>query len=123
MAVVRARCCERLGTTAIDGDSGGEFFLLGLCSLLDVLLDRPMDAVLKQLSLPPRTLEALAGTPGRTRTLLDAVIAYERGDWGTAAAAGAAVGLDLADLSAAYKDAVAWAHGMDTRGSATGGSR
>jgi c-di-GMP-related signal transduction protein len=115
MAVVRARCCERLGTQAVDTEGGGEFFLLGLCSLLDVLLERPMDAVLASLSLPPRTLNALSGHAGPVRSLLDAVIAYERAEWETAAAAATAIGIPAPELAAAYADAVTWAEGLDAK--------
>lgn len=38
VALIRGRCCELLGTAAI-GAAGADFFLLGLCSLLDAMLN------------------------------------------------------------------------------------
>ncbi len=107
MSIVRARCCELL-----DASVENDGFLLGLCSLLDVLLGQPLAGLLAQLPLSEHTRQALAGTPNTRRQLLDCVVAYEQGQWEACDNLAWSVGLDPARLPAAYKEAHAWAHGL-----------
>ncbi|MEQ1760211.1 MAG: HDOD domain-containing protein [Vicinamibacterales bacterium] len=109
MAAVRARCCEKLGAKVLGVESSGALFLLGLCSMLDVLLERPMEDVLRAVSLPERTTDALRGYANAERTLLDAVIAYERGDWEQAASTCCQLGIRVSDIPPVYAEALAWA--------------
>jgi len=113
MAVVRGRCCEALGQSLYGEGHGGEFFLLGLCSLLEVLLERPMTDVLQAIALPERIAAGLLNHPGPPRSLLDAVIAYERGQWDAAGTACTALGIPPGTLALAYTSALTWARSLD----------
>jgi EAL and modified HD-GYP domain-containing signal transduction protein len=110
MASVRGRFCELL--TAKDDESGGESFLLGMCSLLDVILRQPMAAIVQDLPLAPATGDALLGRHNRLRDLLDCVIAYDRADWKTCFSLMDAAHFSPAALSAAHAEAVRWAHDL-----------
>lgn len=119
VALLRARCCELLGA-ALDGpEKGHGSFLLGLCSLLDVIIGRPMNEVLDEMPLGRETRSALLGQPNRDRQVLDAVVAYERGEWAHAAATLKPLGLSSDALPGAYSDALRWArelsHGPEPR--------
>lgn len=109
MTVIRARCCELIGQSLDRADHGAAYFLLGLCSLLDVLLGHSMDAVTKELPLDPEIHDALLGTENGARTALEAVIHYEQGRWDEAAVAASSIGLDADTLSDVYSDALGWA--------------
>jgi EAL and modified HD-GYP domain-containing signal transduction protein len=109
MSAVRARACEQL---AASGGDAGEAFLLGMCSLLDAILERPMAAILETLPVGAATRDALAGVENDRRRLLDCVIAYEAGDWNRCVMLAAAIGVDPARLQAAFGDALRWAHGL-----------
>ncbi len=109
LAVLRARCCELLGETQRHSTNGSDHFLLGLCSLLDVILGRPMDVALEDLPLSAETRAALLGAENPDRHMLDAVVAYERGAWEVAQQAAALGGIASRDLSDAYTGALAWA--------------
>jgi c-di-GMP-related signal transduction protein len=63
---------------------------------------------LETLPLAPEIAAALHGLPGRERSVLDAVIAYERGEWSEADGIAVALGLPAASLPAAYGDALRW---------------
>jgi c-di-GMP-related signal transduction protein len=108
LALVRARCCERVGELLGTPDTEG-FFLLGLCSLLDVILRRSMSVALTDMPLPAPVREALLGKRNSARTALDAVIAYERGEWDAAAIGARQIGLDSTVLPEIYGDGVRWA--------------
>jgi EAL and modified HD-GYP domain-containing signal transduction protein len=107
MTVLRARSCEMLGRGLGHSD---RYFLLGLCSLLDALLQHPLPEVIAGLPLDADTRDALLGHAGPARQVLDAVVAYERGAFADAMAIAAALGLDAGALPAAYAEALDWAH-------------
>ena len=106
-AIVRARCCELLDTS--DGNDG---FLLGLCSLLDVLLGHPLGELLTLLPLSDDTRLALGGASSPRRQLLECVVAYERGQWEACENLARSIGLDPVRLPAAYNQSMAWTNGL-----------
>ena len=59
----------------LSGAASGEPFLVGLCSLLDVILDRPMADAIAELPLSEAVREALLGGDNALRSVLDTVIA------------------------------------------------
>jgi EAL and modified HD-GYP domain-containing signal transduction protein len=80
VALLRARSCEVIGE-ASRASHAGELFLLGMCSTLDAILDQPMEQAIASLPLTPTVRDALLGTANELSTILDAVKAYEQGDW------------------------------------------
>jgi EAL and modified HD-GYP domain-containing signal transduction protein len=115
-AILRGRCCEVLGTAVRDPEYASALFLLGLCSLLDTMLERPMSAVVDGLPLNADTRKALLGDDNPERRLLDAVIACERGAWESAAEYAACLGISNGDLASAYADALRWGHDIARSG-------
>jgi c-di-GMP-related signal transduction protein len=109
VAIIRARCCEILGDRAVGPGRDSGLFLLGMCSLLDAMLGRPMPAALSDLPLAAEIRDALLGKPNPARTVLDVVIAYERGEFATAEAIATKLGLPADALVAAYEDALRYA--------------
>jgi EAL and modified HD-GYP domain-containing signal transduction protein len=80
IALIRARMCELLSVTnrAIDSNQA---FTTGLFSLLDAMLDLPMENLLDQMPLSLSIKLALLQREGPLGRLLDDVIRYERGEW------------------------------------------
>lgn len=109
MTVIRARCCELLGQAQDRADHGSGSFLLGLCSLLDVLLGHPMAQVTADLPLDPEIRDALLGESNPAKETLDAVVAYEQGRWDDATRLASGLGLAPEALTDAYADALGWA--------------
>ena len=108
VAILRARCCELLVDT-LPGADGSEFFMLGLCSLLHVMLGRPMAAAIADLPISAPVREALLGQSNVERGILDAVISYEQGDWRGAMDAAQEAGASPLRLSEAYAESLQWA--------------
>lgn len=108
LAVIRARCCEQIVSATAGPEMADECFLLGLCSLLDVMLGRPMSDVVETLPLSDEIRGALTGTPNTERALLDAVTVYERGDWSAASEAADRAEIGFDELRPAYEDALGW---------------
>ena len=109
-ALVRARCCELLGEHLTEADEAPELFLIGLCSLLDAMLGRPLEEAIADLPLSSAARSAVLGGERNTaRCVLDAVVAYENGLWDEAALASHGAGVTPALLADAYAGALRWA--------------
>ncbi len=108
-ALIRGRCCELLGEELREGDAAPDFFLIGLCSLLDVMLGQPMKDAIADLPLSPVARGALLGEQNAARALLDAVVAHEQGEWDDATSQTAGVGIDGHRLAQAYTSSLRWA--------------
>ena len=109
MATVRARTAELLAASVRTDDTTADAFLLGMCSLLDVMLGRPMPLIVAELPLEDETKRALCGEANPKRRLLDCVIAYERGDWTTCAELARSLRINPAVLPGATAEALRWA--------------
>lgn len=79
-SLVRARMCELVGESKGLGDKT-QFFTVGLLSILDALLDRPMEELLDQLPLTAPLKLALLYSEGKLGGVLQNVRLYERGEW------------------------------------------
>ena len=106
MALVRARFCELLAPSL--GASPDELYLLGLLSLLDVLLETPIESILEALPIDPEMKSALAGKPGELLRSLHLIRCLETCDWNECQATTRAAGLSDAAVSALYLEAVRW---------------
>jgi c-di-GMP-related signal transduction protein len=109
VAILRARCCELVGDQLAGVEEGQSFFLLGLCSLLDVVLGRPMKEALGEMPLPAVINDALLGEENQAKYVLDAVLAYEQGKWEEANQAMEKLRLSPDLMPAIYADALRWA--------------
>jgi EAL and modified HD-GYP domain-containing signal transduction protein len=119
MATIRARSCETLANTLPNADAiAPQAFLIGLCSVLDAILERPMAEVLESLPVSPDVKAALLGQDNSLRRLLTCATAYERGHWQEAMDAATTIRLDPAKLPAAYQDALAWSRELNAQRSA-----
>jgi len=108
MSTVRARLCETLVSAARGSEAGGEAFLLGMCSMFDAILGRPMEEIVTELPFEESSRQVLCGGPGPLRGALDCVIAHERGAFQDSAAIAARAGLNARLLPGAFMEALRW---------------
>jgi c-di-GMP-related signal transduction protein len=105
----RGRCCELLaGHPNVHMDEQN-MFLLGILSLMEAMLGRPMAEIAAEIALPEMVRAALLGVANPARSLLDLVKAYEAGNWHEVGELAAPRRLEESQLSAAYLEAVDWA--------------
>ncbi len=112
VSLLRARCCELLGEQIKSRTGESELFLLGLCSLLDAILDRPLPEAIADLPLGPEIRAALLGETNVYREVLDIVIAHEGGNWDEATERAEALGLKADAPASVYRDALTWARAL-----------
>ena len=110
LPLVRGRFCEFLAPRIGMSGESSDLFLLGLLSIIDAILDQPLDVVLEELSvrtMKSRTLFSRHACP--YRDVLDTVIALERADWDQISALGSKFRIKDENISAMYVEAVEWA--------------
>ncbi len=81
-ALIRARFCELAGLAA--GLDGGGLFTVGMFSLIDAMLDVPLEEVTDELPFPSDMRVALLSHTGPMGRILDAATALESGYFGDA---------------------------------------
>jgi len=108
-AMVRARFCEALAPQAGMGERAPEFFLMGLFSVMDAIIERPLAAILKELPLSGEVKEGLLEGKNIFGCVYNLVTAYERGDWHKTTKIAATLKLDETSIVEAYVQAVCWA--------------
>jgi len=106
-ALVRGRFCELLEPKVAHGES--DLFLMGLLSLIDAMLETPMQAVLEKIPLDAATNAVLLGQPSVLRPAFQLMLAHESGEWEAAAALSEGLRLDADDVAANYWQAQQWA--------------
>jgi EAL and modified HD-GYP domain-containing signal transduction protein len=107
--LIRARFCETLAPMLRMQQQSQELFLLGMFSMIDTILGRPLEEILKDLPLSDEIKEALLGNPSRLRSVYEYTLAYEKGDWDRLSAMADALGLDESGVPLIYLAAVRWA--------------
>ena len=80
LALTRAKMCELLAQSQ-KWPNEAIYFNAGLVSLLDVLLEIPMDMILSELPLSASIKEAVLHYEGRVGSALRCAIHYEHVDW------------------------------------------
>jgi EAL and modified HD-GYP domain-containing signal transduction protein len=106
--VTRARFCELLAGRAALGLSGPDLFLTGLMSLIDALLDRPLEDVLAQFAVPEPVRDGLLNGGSPAGRACELARACEGGDWALIEKAANGLGVPLAEVAEAYRQAVEW---------------
>ncbi|MEJ2762616.1 HDOD domain-containing protein [Photobacterium sp. MCCC 1A19761] len=81
LSVQRAQFCERLSKKLSPAVSGSQAFLAGLFSLLDSLLDQPIEELITQLPLSEEVKDAVIHQQGQLGALLKLSQAYDQADW------------------------------------------
>jgi len=80
-SVVHARMCEQLGSVFKTHFTPEELFTIGLFSLMDAMLDRDMEKILKDIAFSHKIKNALLGKDREYQKIVKIVRSYEKGDW------------------------------------------
>ena len=105
-ALVRGRFCELLSSKIPHHQ--GDLFLFGLLSLMDAILQMPMDQVLENVPVTAKPARPCRDEAAHV-AFLQLMLAQEAGDWERVSKL--APGIDLTEIAVAeaYWDSVGWA--------------
>ena len=116
-SLIRANFCEQVGLHV--GLSSLSSFLVGLLSMVDVLLGRPIGDVLNELAIGLDVKRALLERKGPLAELLALAVASERGDWTEATGKAAILGIDEAVANELHARARHWTDELQLSASST----
>lgn len=105
VSLIRAKMCE-LFATRLDQGNAGTAFIIGMFSLLDAMMDAPMQELLESLPLADEITDALLRDSGPYSAILHNTVAYEFGDWDMIRCPE----LSESEISDIYLEAVDWAN-------------
>jgi len=83
ISLIRGRLMSLLSKEIKPAISESDCFLVGTFSLIDLLLGQNMSQILSELPFSDTVRDALLGKKNQVRMILDALIAYELGEWDT----------------------------------------
>ena len=81
VSLLRAKFAENLATVFEMGGQAGELFLMGLFSVLDLIINKPMEEALKMVKVSKEIEEALIEDKGHFAPVLEFVKQYESANW------------------------------------------
>ncbi len=108
MSLIRARFCDRLANIRGDSENPPAAFLTGLFSLVDALLEQPLDELLAQLPLLPSIKMALLEKTGVLADYLKVERTFEQGLWQQQTELSSRFVPETIDLNLVYFEAVEW---------------
>jgi c-di-GMP-related signal transduction protein len=101
-SVIRANMCSSIAPKVNMAKQERELFIIGLFSLIDVLVGRPMEEILQEIPLSKTIKSALLGKPTKQKNILDLVISYERAAWHDFSRHASKLKISKVDLSNMY---------------------
>ncbi|QPR55882.1 EAL and HDOD domain-containing protein [Aeromonas allosaccharophila] len=108
MSMIRARFCELLAHAHAPTQQAQQAFITGLFSLLDVLMEQPMDKLLGTIPLIEDIRLALLERKGNLGFYLAFCEDYENANWSRVTARTAKLGLNEDKVSHLYLAATTW---------------
>jgi len=108
LSLIRAKFAENLAPAFDMAVKSGSLFISGLFSLLDVILQMPMESAINEVAADSDIRAALVNKEGRISEVLSLIYAYERADWHNAAIVMVRNSIDISVLTQAFLDSLYW---------------
>jgi EAL and modified HD-GYP domain-containing signal transduction protein len=108
-SLARAKFCELIAEKAGLKEREPELFMMGMFSLIDVFIRRPLKDILAELPISEDVKGALLGETNKLSKVYCLTLAYERAEWTDFTMYAANLGIKEEDIPDYYKKAVAWA--------------
>ncbi len=80
-SIVRAKFCESMGPSFLLDQRADDLFLMGLFSLIDAFLDRPLPDILQEIPIEGSIKDALLGEKNPLLDVYLYALDYEKGSW------------------------------------------
>lgn len=108
MSMTRAKICELIAASTGKKADGSSYFLMGLFSLIDTLLNQPLNKIINQLPLDQLIKDTLLGFNTSYRDILDLAIFLEKGEWMKIVELCNRIGIKEENLFHLYLNAMKW---------------
>lgn len=108
LSLTRAKLAENLAGHFELGTFQSSLFLAGLFSMLDIILQQPMETAIKEICVNEHVARALVDHSGSLYPVLELIYAYERADWDKTSILMIKNNITIDDLSEAFVNAMVW---------------
>ena len=112
LSLIRARFGELLAFQLGWSKRSDQAFLVGLFSLVDAMLDRPMGDILRELPLDDDIVIALLRGDNELGRLHTMARHYEKAEWDEFSNVAKSLGIADKDVAELYRQSVGWAQGL-----------
>ena len=106
--LVRARVCELLAPLASLAGHAHDLFLVGLLSLVDVLVGRPLTELVQEMALSEEIKAGILDDESRLGRVRALVLAHERADWDRVSSLATELGLPESSIAEQHRVALEW---------------
>lgn len=107
--LIRSKMCESVAKLIPGRQEYGSFFLTGMFSLMDTIMNRDMATILSDLPLDETIVQALSGEKNIQRDVLQLVIAAETADWTRIGLGCKELNIQEKELFKEYAESISWA--------------
>lgn len=108
LSLLRAKFAENLASSFGIANKSSELFLMGLFSVLDIILDKPMTEALSMVQVSAEIRDALIGNPGTFFEVLNFMAQYEAANWQEISRLMVLKNIDMPMVYASYIDSLRW---------------
>lgn len=112
LSLLRAKFAENLAPAFSLAIQSSELFLMGLFSVLDVILEIPMEEALKKVQVSGPIKDALLEKKGPFAKVLDFVTEYESAEWQEVSRLMVVQDISMQQVYDAYIDSLTWYRDM-----------
>ncbi len=108
LSLLRAKFAENLAPVLSMAMKSQELFLMGLFSVLDIILDKPMDEALDMVIVSKDIRKALVDHSGPLSSAYNFILQYENANWQEVSRLMLVDNIDMDRVYNAYCDALKW---------------
>lgn len=108
LSLLRAKFAENLAAAFGLAMKKEELFLMGLFSVLDVILEKPMEEALKMVTVSKDIEDALIHGKGKLADIYEFIVQYEAANWPEISRQVILKNMEEDEVSKAYMDSLIW---------------
>ena len=107
-SIIRGKMLALLAVKSGMKNMESDFFITGIFSSIDVLLNQNMESIINELPLRTNVADALLGKNSQITKCLNAILDFERAKWDSMDKLTADLGLEPNTIMAIYLEAIKW---------------
>lgn len=112
MVMIRAKFAQELAPLFGSASDSEELFLMGLFSMLDIMLEKPMEEALDMVLVSKDIKDTLIKGNGKYSIVYDFIRAYENADWSDVSRLMLLRNISEKQVSSKYIESLQWYHDM-----------
>ena len=112
ISMLRGKFMELIAMNSLFKNNANQLMLIGILSVIDALIEKPMEEVVKELPLDKDVIDSLLFKETKYKKLYEMVLAYEKGDFDLHQDCCKEQGINSNMINKYYIEAVKWSEDM-----------